>query len=711
MLADSIFNPGAIVGFFRAPGIATEVNGRDHSNRTDFYDLSGRSVAIVGKNGSGKTETLTHMALSLQPWHDTQIKRMGSHFWSGGFVVRPNDPAEGLYKAKSKWPKALLSWDYVLPHSSRLKLYWSKIAKNWAVGNQSVELAAEISQQGLYCQMPHRKWNAYRKGFNQEENFPTHILIRLIQISHNTPNAMNERDAIRNSLKKIAQSGKSLNFQKVLEIFEKGDRELGIPRLLDFRLFTPWVLGGGVVWEADNDIIKALSNLQEAPPSIVAEWPSLEEKNLIASAIDSTLLSLESLSDREQLKLCVSVQGDSKFLVNKQVTDEGLEGLKPRVKNLLLNWKVLPIIKTELKDSEETDNLTWFTKQELFNDEGNFHFEKITLNNTSRAWIRRAFQIAILELGDSPYKIALWDEPELGLHPTALDAVVQHVLPSLSKVGVKLIFTTHAIRLASGAEKSLVCSRGFHAIPELIEMPDIDEKSMAEIGFTKIDLLSSLKQIVIVEGEHDRIVLETLFGEDFQTNRAKILTMSGTENLLSIPGAELIINFLDADISVILDGRSRSQLTEESLNKLNLALKNEDYKSCSASLQELRRKSENGTGPEGKKLVDLVELILKRSDRTSINSLSRWKFFMFGHDDVIHYLDPSIVLSLDNIGQDWTPIREKWRASGRKQREKDYYRSMLKADLDTRSVRKAAVKLLDNKIDPDFQKVRKFLFD
>ena len=276
---------------------------------------------------------------------------------------------------------------------------------------------------------------------------------------------------------------------------------------------------------------------------------------------------------------------------------------------------------------------------------------------------------------------------------------------------MKLIFTTHAIRLASGAEKSLVCSRGSHAIPELIEMPDIDEKSMAEIGFTKIDLLSSIKQIVIVEGEHDRIVLETLFGEDFQTNRAKILTMSGTENLLSIPGAELIINFLDADITVILDGRSRSQLTEESLSKLNLALKNEDYKSCSASLQELRRKSETGTGPEGKKLVDLVELILKQNDRTSIKGLSRWKFFMFRNDDVIHYLDPSVVLSLANIGHDWDPIRAKWRASGRKQREKDYYRSTLKADLDTRSVRKAAAKLLDNKIDPDFQKVRKFLFE
>ena len=110
-------------------------------------------------------------------------------------------------------------------------------------------------------------------------------------------------------------------------------------------------------------------------------------------------------------------------------------------------------------------------------------------------------------------------------------------------------------------------------------------------------------------------------------------------------------------------------------------------------------------------MVDLVELIFKRSDRTSINSLSRWKFFMFGHDDVIHYLDPAIVLSLNNIGHDWNPIREKWRSSGRKQREKDYYRSTLKADLDTRSVRKAAIKLLDGKIDPDFQKVRKFLFD
>ena len=340
----------------------------------------------------------------------------------------------------------------------------------------------------------------------------------------------------------------------------------------------------------------------------------------------------------------------------------------------------------------------------------------------------RALQVAsIIQQSDSstPYMLAFWDEPELGLHPTAVENVKYKVFPFLDKHGIQVIFTSHSLVLAGEAQsihKSEWFDRqGASSYPVLSEMPYVSDELLSDIGFTKSDLLASIRTLLIVEGKHDKIVLETYFGQDFLgKERVRISTLDGANNLMLMPEAELIMDFLAAKVVILTDGGNKSRMggaQDQILKELNQCLSLNDGKSAQAILKRLRSKVVNQS--EGDKLISLVDSLILRS-RGDRKLLPRFSIQLLKQDDIIHYLDPKLVLAPYQGLKDWPKLIIEWKNYKAEEKtknvpfrdrmnEKTYYKKVLGAKLSTSNVQSAANALLDFGPISEFEELRTVL--
>jgi hypothetical protein len=154
-----------------------------------------------------------------------------------------------------------------------------------------------------------------------------------------------------------------------------------------------------------------------------------------------------------------------------------------------------------------------------------------------------------------------FDEPEAGLHRTAeSDLAMTLISPAWSGRGRSIVSGPHR----SG--RTIVVAT--HS-PEFLDLPDanilhvdegrarlltpFDRESLSILGLRPADLLSRVKTWLLVEGEHERIVLETLFSEELKRLRVSIVVARGGKNMRDIFDSQVLFSFSDARVVALLD--------------------------------------------------------------------------------------------------------------------------------------------------------------
>jgi hypothetical protein len=478
-------------------------------------------------------------------------------------------------------------------------------------------------------------------------------------------------------------------------------------------------------------------DIAENMPTTLIEWPRegfQGPRGEIFSAIaDVHLADSQFKNDRERLDAAISMYGVQRFKVELFEHESWVaerDKIIEKAAEILKNWDVVPTWETTSLYHSGEKNIVSYGYEINFHENNISYFEGLASypNETTRRWMLRALQVAsILSESATPttYKIAIWDEPELGLHPTAIENVKYKVFPFLADHGIKLIFSSHSLVLANAAQKihrSEWLDPQYRAsYPVLKELPFISEDLLSEIGFTKLDLLSSIKTLLIVEGKHDKIVLETYFGEDFLgKERVRLSTLDGANNLMLMPEAEIIMDFLAAKVVILTDGGNKSRLggaNDQTLAELNRYLSLNDRSSAIGVLNQLRGKVVNKS--EGDKLLSLMDSILLRSKHDN-KLLSRFAIYLLEQDDIIHYLNPQLVLAPYVGLKDWPPLIAEWKKhkAAEKTRnvpfkdrmnEKTFYKKILGAKLSTSNIKNASDALLDVGPIPEFEHLRTVL--
>jgi hypothetical protein len=169
---------------------------------------------------------------------------------------------------------------------------------------------------------------------------------------------------------------------------------------------------------------------------------------------------------------------------------------------------------------------------------------------------------------------AFVDEPERGLHPQAEGFLAE----GLANLADYVLSTTHSLKVLNTGLKrgcaSLV-ERDFDGNFQIApRIPTISTRFVSELekrlGLEPADLVSLISVFVLVEGAHDRAVLEHFLADALTQHRIEIVPMQGTKGVEDLVTSPFLFAATSAPIVVVLDN-GRQEEVQNLLQQIRLA--------------------------------------------------------------------------------------------------------------------------------------------
>lgn len=141
------------------------------------------------------------------------------------------------------------------------------------------------------------------------------------------------------------------------------------------------------------------------------------------------------------------------------------------------------------------------------------------------------------------------DEPESGMHRTA-EAELAEVLSSpewtLSNI---LVVATHSPEFLNLPNVNII-----HIVKgSTYSLTKIDREKFIDLGIRPSDLLAGTKTFLLVEGEHEKIIFETMLKSELESMRCRIIVARGAKNMKDVFESQFIFDFTDAVVVSLLD--------------------------------------------------------------------------------------------------------------------------------------------------------------
>ena len=308
------------------------------------------------------------------------------------------------------------------------------------------------------------------------------------------------------------------------------------------------------------------------------------------------------------------------------------------------------------------------------------------LSEAQRRWASFSIAGAIAlngEVEDDSTTVLVLDEPEQALHATAVRHLVRGLRILAGRTGMPIVVATHAAAFLDDAGVILHhVSRNSLGKTEVSRLTAPAREAAATLGLNAADMLQLYRVFLVVEGEHDKVVLETLIGDDLDNFRATVIPMRGVKSLRSIPDTRLIMDYTDAVILVVVD-RVRAALLD----------------SLGAARHEFVSSGKRSA-------IDVLETHLKRRDLTSEEELVCHLFRRGIDTNMLHRINV-VGLSVPDIiellpveafvkgASDWQELVAEWRASrdSGSLKFKDWLRLEKDARISTVAIGKVAASL------------------
>lgn len=178
----------------------------------------------------------------------------------------------------------------------------------------------------------------------------------------------------------------------------------------------------------------------------------------------------------------------------------------------------------------------------------------------------RRWAVVSIELALAPDKggFLLLDEPELALHRSAERFMAKGLASVAEEQELAVVVATHSpevlddprteIHLVRRADQGLLNG---HQVHRFVESSKID---LQEFGLLPSDLLRRQKGFLLVEGQHDLIILRELIGEELDQMRVEMLPMRGAGKLTSALDSRVLYDFTSAHMFVLLDALRSSEI-------------------------------------------------------------------------------------------------------------------------------------------------------
>ena len=247
-------------------------------------------------------------------------------------------------------------------------------------------------------------------------------------------------------------------------------------------------------------------------------------------------------------------------------------------------------------------------------DDGGNWFRFNELGSGQRRWATIAVQLAVgdyevnferlsggTDLNWYPYwqSLIFIDEPETGLHPAAQDTAFAG-LAQFSK-RFKILTATHSVAPFSRRDVKLWYLQASERGPSALVAADsrVGEllagsgTAISDLGLNRAGALQTAAIILLVEGEHDEVVLRALIGDELNGLHVACFPIRGTR-ALGAANVELFLQFTNANICFALDNDRRGQ-AEKVWRRALARLRDGDL---SGALHEIKKLGKSGTAEQ-----------------------------------------------------------------------------------------------------------------
>ena len=317
--------------------------------------------------------------------------------------------------------------------------------------------------------------------------------------------------------------------------------------------------------------------------------------------------------------------------------------------SILVNSSLSEIANRKLFDLQISDNRT---PNELIN--------YSALSDAQQRVIEILIAIALAENQNEKLVVVLGDEIDRSLHEVAISSFYKQ----LQVRKLPIIAATHSFQALANTQcrKRHVISTVNGISNVRLTASDID-KASEDLGVTKSSLLGLTQLFVVVEGEHDQIILNEIFDSNdlLSDLRVQVLPMRGTVNVLRVLDSRLL-KYSDALVLVVAD----NGLNDVIGSRLLLA---KDLYKTNLGIQEIKVQIlKSQTSDESQEEKQLTHLII---DALENRMLDRLSIFAMSKGDIIEYLEASQF----GLTKTWTSLRSEhaqWSSQSTKGSKRDF---------------------------------------
>jgi predicted ATPase len=295
-------------------------------------------------------------------------------------------------------------------------------------------------------------------------------------------------------------------------------------------------------------------------------------------------------------------------------------------------------------------------------------------------WAKFAIEMSMFSGRHDWPVVLLLDEPESALHPAAQAHLVRGLafdddfneLPG-NLMTYFILAATHSPAILNAANANMIHvhrESGRVRLDPIRGMSHVDEL-VDRLGVTRADALLMTKCFVLVEGEHDELVLRGLLGDELDRRRARIVTMRGAKKVAATLDIEVLAQYSDARLLLVIDrlGKRGSDCWKDAQGEFA-------KKDLDASARALHR-LERLPGGEGQWLAEagLAAMKAGKLDQIGLVGLER--------RDILEYLPVDAFVP---GATSWKALRDEHARSGERGDFKDWLRSRKGARISRASI-------------------------
>ncbi len=294
---------------------------------------------------------------------------------------------------------------------------------------------------------------------------------------------------------------------------------------------------------------------------------------------------------------------------------------------------------------------------------------------------------------DEVLRIVVVDEPEAGLHRVAEAQMAEGLAGYATQTGAYVIAASHSPMLLDDPRAHIVevtrlpakkaPGQGDPQARPSVRLSVLDapaKESMKRLGLHPSDLLRRIRYFVLVEGEHDKIVLQTLFGDQLRKARAEVFPVRGGTNLKDGVDSRFISDFTDATLLAVLDGM-RTRPGKEAWRRAKKVFASQGH---DAAIEDLKQSLPS------KKKSDPVENNFLRnyySRALETGQESRVDFRGLSKPDIIMYLNCATFVP----DATWDSLRTRYKEQSKATNFKSWLLQKYKIKIDNELVLKATL--------------------